>query len=190
MKYLKLYEDFSSEKNQAAFNDILWDKDNKDNPEMDRIMDEIEDTKSEDGEMWSDAERKRLDDFLSGINIPDWKPGDTVEKNITNLANEFKGCISRANTVIDNVNQTIDSEDYKPTDAASASDLEKKIEQLEEYLDQMDSIDGWWTDIRDKLEENPSLGIEASTLIDLVEVTCKEIERLQRKSNYTYAGFK
>jgi hypothetical protein len=54
----------------------------------------------------------------------------------------------------------------------------------------MDSIDGWWTDIRDKLEENPSLGIEARTLIDLVEVTCKEIERLQRKSNYTYAGFK
>jgi hypothetical protein len=190
MRYLKLYEDFSSEKNMAAFNDILWDKDNKDNPEMSRIMDEIEDPESEDGEMWSDSERKRLDDFLSDIDMPNWNTGDPIEKKITELSNDFKASISRANTIIDSVKKSMDSDDYKPTDIPSSKELEEKIEELEAYLDEMDSIDGWWTDIRDKLEDNPSLGLEAKNLIDLVDSTCKEIERLQRESNYTYRGFK
>lgn len=190
MKYLKLYEDFSSDKNTAAFTDILWDKGHEKNPELNKIMAEIEDPNSEEAEMWSDSERKRLDDFLSTIDMPDWKPGDPIEKKITDLSNEFKGSMSRAKTIIDNVENSIDSDDYAPTNVKSSETLKKKIEELEEYLDEMDSIDGWWTDIRDKLEDNPSLGIEAKSLIDLVNVTCKEIERLQRESNYTYKGFK
>lgn len=190
MKYLKLYEDFSSDKNTAAFTDILWDKGHEKNPELNKIMAEIEDPNSEEAEMWSDSERKRLDDFLSTIDMPNWKPGDPIEKKITDLSNEFKGSMSRAKTIIDNVESSIDSDDYAPTNVKSSETLKKKIEELEEYLDEMDSIDGWWTDIRDKLEDNPSLGIEAKSLIDLVNVTCKEIERLQRESNYTYKGFK
>ncbi len=190
MKYLKLYEDFSSDKNTAAFTDILWDKGHEKNPELNKIMAEIEDPNSEEAEMWSDSERKRLDDFLSTIDMPNWKPGDPIEKKITDLSNEFKGSMSRAKTIIDNVENSIDSDDYAPTNVKSSETLKKKIEELEEYLDEMDSIDGWWTDIRDKLEDNPSLGIEAKSLIDLVNVTCKEIERLQRESNYTYKGFK
>lgn len=190
MKYLKLYEDFSSDKNTAAFTDILWDKGHEKNPELNKIMAEIEDPNSEEAEMWSDSERKRLDDFLSTIDMPNWKPGDPIEKKITDLSNEFKGSMSRAKTIIDNVENSIDSDDYAPTNVESSETLKKKIEDLEEYLDEMDSIDGWWTDIRDKLEDNPSLGIEAKSLIDLVNVTCKEIERLQRESNYTYKGFK
>lgn len=190
MKYLKLYEDFSSDKNTAAFTDILWDKGHEKNPELNKIMAEIEDPNSEEAEMWSDSERKRLDDFLSTIDMPNWKPGDPIEKKITDLSNEFKGSMSRAKTIIDNVENSIDSDDYAPTNVKSSETLKKKIEELEEYLDEMDSIDGWWTDIRDKLEDNPSLGIEAKSLIDLVNATCKEIERLQRESNYTYKGFK
>lgn len=190
MRYLKLYEDFSSEKNTATFNDILWDNDHEKNPELKSILAEIEDPESEEAEMWSDSERKRLDDFLSDIDMPNWNTGDPIEKKITELSNDFKGSISRANTIIDSVKKSMYSDDYKPTDISSSKELEEKIEELEAYLDEMDSIDGWWTDIRDKLEDNPSLGLETKNLIDLVDSTCKEIERLQNTSNYTYTGFK
>lgn len=190
MRYLKLYEDFSSEKNTATFNDILWDNDHEKNPELKSILAEIEDPESEEAEMWSDSERKRLDDFLSDIDMPNWNTGDPIEKKITELSNDFKGSISRANTIIDSVKKSMYSDDYKPTDISSSKELEEKIEELEVYLDEMDSIDGWWTDIRDKLEDNPSLGLETKNLIDLVDSTCKEIERLQNTSNYTYTGFK
>lgn len=190
MRYLKLYEDFSSEKNTATFNDILWDNDHEKNPELKSILAEIEDPESEEAEMWSDSERKRLDDFLSDIDMPNWNTGDPIEKKITELSNDFKGSISRANTIIDSVKKSMYSDDYKPTDISSSKELEEKIEELEAYLDEMDSIDGWWTDIRDRLEDNPSLGLETKNLIDLVDSTCKEIERLQNTSNYTYTGFK
>ena len=190
MRYLKLYEDFSSEKNTATFNDILWDNDHEKNPELKSILAEIEDPESEEAEMWSDSERKRLDDFLSDIDMPNWNTGDPIEKKITELSNDFKGSISRANTIIDSVKKSMYSDDYKPTDISSSKELEEKIEELEAYLDEMDSIDGWWTDIRDKLEDNPSLGLETKNLIDLVDSTCKEIERLQNTSNYTYTVFK
>lgn len=190
MRYLKLYEDFSSDKNTTTFNDILWDKDHEKNPELNKILTEIEDPESEEAEMWSDSERKRLDDFLSDIDMPNWNTGDPIEKKITELSNDFKGSISRAKTIIDSVGDSMDSENYAPTNVESSLELKEKIEELKAYLDEMDSIDGWWTDIRDKLEENPSLGLEAKNLIDLVNSTCKEIERLQNTSNYTYTGFK
>lgn len=191
MRYLKLYEDFtSSDKNTSTFNDILWDKGHEKNPELSNILADIEDPSSEEGEMWSDSERKKLDDFLSGIDIPGWKPGDPVEKKITDLANEFKNSMSNAQTVIDSVEQAIDSEDYAPSNVQSSEKLRRKLEELEEYLNQMDSMDGWWTDIRDRLEDNPSLGIEAKSLIDLVNMTSREVEKLQRESKYTYIGFK
>ena len=186
MRYLKLYEDFSSDKKMAAFSDILWDKGHEKNPEMSKIMDEIEDPDSEEGEMWSDSERKRLDDFLSGIEMPDWKPNDPIEKKITDLANSFKSSIGHAKTTIESSRNAMELDNYAPSNPDKATELEKKLVELEGYLDEMNKMDGWWTGIRSKLGKNPSLAIEAKSMIDLVDSTCKQISKLQDEASYTY----
>jgi hypothetical protein len=185
MKYLKLYEDF---KDDALYN-VLSDKDHKRRPEMDSLLAEIEHPDSEDAEMWSDDERKRVDDFLSTVEIPGWKAGDPVEKKITGLANSFKATMGSAKTTIEIVEKSFDSEQYAPKNVEKAVELKEKLEELKSYLDEMDSLDGWWTGIRQRLQENPSVGIEVRNLIDLVNSTCKEIDLLQKQSDYTYKGF-
>jgi hypothetical protein len=185
MKYLKLYEDFKDD----ALYDVLTDKGHERRPELDSLLAEIEHPDSEEAEMWSDEERKRVDDFLSTVDIPGWKAGDPVEKKITGLANSFKSTMGSAKTTIEVAEKAMGSEEYAPKNIEKSKELEEKLEELQSYLDEMDSLDGWWTGIRQRLQENPSVGIEVKNLIDLTNATCKEIDLLQKQSDYTYKGF-
>lgn len=131
MKYLKLYEDFKDD----ALYDVLTDKSHKRRPELDNLLAEIEHPDSEEAEMWSDEERKRVNDFLSSVDIPGWKAGDPVEKKITGLANSFKATMGSAKTTIEVAEKAIRSDQYAPKNIEKSEELEEKLEELQSYLD-------------------------------------------------------
>ena len=182
-KNIMLFEEFT--KNQALLHDILMDQGHPNRPEMDSLLAQIEDPESEEAEMWSEEERKRVDSFLSGIELTGFRETDPAEAKLTAISNSFKVAKSALATQIESMEKTFSDKMYAPRDAAAAEEAKAMMEELEEIQSRMSRMEGWLSDIR-KIVEDPAKAAEAASLASLAEEKTKQASAKIYQAKFTY----
>jgi ribosomal protein S20 len=128
MKYLKKFETFDS-----ALYDILSSGDNREE-ELKKLLSEVEDENSEDGEEWSDSERKKIDAKLRQL-APDLVDKPDSVSDETKMRNSLHASISNAKTTISMVKRAMSDDKYSPKNPAAASKLKSQIKDLKSAID-------------------------------------------------------
>ena len=211
MKYLKLYEEFEyrvgsddERKRQAAFDDVLWNKDHRKRRQYDMLNKEFSSPDSEEGTNWSDSEIKTLHKFLDTF-AKEYEVPSTEEAKLVQLSNAVIQTISRYDTCMEDWKETINGDSYEPmgdwnkvpndmrlkfkklSDEVFA--LEDKLEWFREYYNQdwdPDFVVAKMPTLSTVLEKNPGKVSEAEKLIDLVNQKLDEMEKLMGKKGLDF----
>ena len=211
MKYLKLYEEFEyrvgsddERKRQAAFDDVLWNKDHRKRRQYDMLNKEFSSPDSEEGTNWSDSEIKTLHKFLDTF-AKEYEVPSTEEAKLVELSNAVIATISRYDTCMEDWKESVNSDIYEPmgdwnkvpndmrlkfkklSDEVFA--LEDKLEWFREYYNQdwnPDFVVAKMPTLSTVLEKNPGKVSEAEKLVDLVNQKLDEMEKLMGKKGLDF----
>jgi hypothetical protein len=214
MKYLKLFEDYeykvgsnADRQREKAFQDILFGMgDEQRKTEYDQIDKEISDPGSEEGESWSDNERKRVNKWLDTF-AKDYEVPSTREAKIIQLSNDMAQTITDFDKRMDHWRDSINSEVYEPMGDSDKvpKEMLQKLSILTDELKQIDKKLEFWREktfvddfdiqhlfstkiptLRDHLEKEPNLIPEAEKMVDLVKVKVDEMEKLMGRKGLDF----